>query len=136
MVICFGGIAHLPHLQAQTMGLNVFQDSLIYEKVSNFSEGKIWVFIYENMRNGFMDKNGNLTFPIYHYELTGHFHEGLCHVQRGGMWGYIDTTGVEIIPPQYTHAEPFRQGRARVMFQGQWGYIRFLPNKKVSFQKE
>lgn len=38
--------------------------------------------------------------PIY--DKVGYFQEGLCPVKKEGLWGYIDETGEEVIPFQYT----------------------------------
>ena len=43
------------------------------------------------------------------------------HSDQAGIWGFIDTTGKEIIKPQYIFAYDFQQGLARVC-KGKWVY--------------
>jgi hypothetical protein len=48
------------------------------------------------------------------YELSGAFSEGLCAVKSGGLFGFIDKTFSLVIPPQYTMADMFDNGRCIV----------------------
>lgn len=47
---------------------------------------------------------------------TQGFSEGLAAVQKGERWGYIDTSGKEIIPATYYNVGNFQDGIAPVMF--------------------
>jgi hypothetical protein len=38
---------------------------------------------------------------------------------KGGIWGYVDTTGRTVIAPVYEKANSFIDGRAKVQFDGQ-----------------
>ena len=62
------------------------------------------------------------------------FSEGLAGVMVGkrgedGRWGFIDTTGRMVIPPQYGAVRSFEDGLARMsppteeLIQLFWGYI-------------
>jgi len=53
------------------------------------------------------------------------FSDGLVAVNRDGLWGYMDTTGKEIIPCQFEATRPFYQGKAWVKQNGLWGIISF-----------
>lgn len=44
----------------------------------------------------------------------GNFSEGLLAVRQDDLWGYIDTKGKWIIPPQFTEAGQFNEGLAIV----------------------
>lgn len=46
-------------------------------------------------------------------ELRG-LPDSLITVKIDGQWGYIDTSGKYVIPPQFTRADPFIDGLARV----------------------
>jgi len=50
----------------------------------------------------------------YAYEDADYFSEGLAAVKLDGKWGYIDTTGNEVIPFQYDYAGGFYNGEAYV----------------------
>lgn len=52
-----------------------------------------------------------------------YFNEGLAAVKRGGLWGYVDARGQEVVPQRYDGAFAFSQGRAAVNRGGRWGYI-------------
>ena len=49
--------------------------------------------------------------------------EVLARVERNGKWGYINTTGREVIRCKYEEAGDFRDGRARVKLNDKWDYI-------------
>ena len=69
----------------------------------------------------------------YQYDYVGDFSEGLAFVRRGGKYGYIDTTGREVIPCrrscQYGNSfdfhlsYDFHEGLVRVEKDGKWGYM-------------
>jgi len=60
--------------------------------------------------------------PIYEAEWP-QFSEGLAPVKKDGKWGYIDSTGKEIIPFQYDDAIGFGDGLAPVQLNGKWMVI-------------
>lgn len=58
----------------------------------------------------------------------------LLPIREGGVWGYIDTDGNKIIPPQYAYTQPFAEGLGGVNIggkgfekdmpeNGKWGFI-------------
>lgn len=51
------------------------------------------------------------------------FSEGAAKVKMGGKYGFVDTTGHEIVPCKYDDAFDFQEGLARVESGGKWGYI-------------
>lgn len=44
-------------------------------------------------------------------------------VKVGTKWGYVDFTGKEVVPCQYTNAKSFSNGFAAIERNGKWGYI-------------
>ncbi len=68
-----------------------------------------------------------LTLPVLGQEITRQvvveakyedvipFSEGLAPVKNGGLWGYVDETGKEVIPLQYAAAYLFQERRAIVV---------------------
>ncbi len=48
------------------------------------------------------------------YDWAGPFSEGLCCVERDGLWGFVDAQGREVIPLRYGWADDFREGRTVV----------------------
>jgi hypothetical protein len=50
-------------------------------------------------------------------------HEGMGIFKRGGLYGYLDATGREIIAPKYVSAYPFHAGAARVFDGSRWRFI-------------
>ncbi len=49
--------------------------------------------------------------------------DGMCGFMRGGLTGYFDMTGSEVIPPTFERGKPFSEGAAAVMKGRLWGYI-------------
>ena len=47
----------------------------------------------------------------------------LALVYKDGKWGYIDTTGKEIVPCQYEWYGNFSDGLAALYKDGKYGYI-------------
>ena len=60
--------------------------------------------------------------------------EGLALADENGLWGYADTAGNIVIPIQYTSAQSFRLGLAKVELKGKLGVIR--PDGKVLIAAE
>lgn len=59
----------------------------------------------------------------YQYDYVGDFNEGLASVRRDGKWGFIDTSGREVVPCRYDDVFDFSEGMARVEKGGMWGYV-------------
>lgn len=51
------------------------------------------------------------------------FSEGLCAVQKDGLWGYIDLQGKLVLPLAWDEANDFDEGLARVEKNNGWAYI-------------
>ena len=54
--------------------------------------------------------------------VAGPFRNRLARVALGNQWGYIDTSGNVVIPPQFEMAYDFSEGLARVKRDGRSGY--------------
>lgn len=63
-----------------------------------------------------IDINGNYVVSPEIYEKIDFnwFSEGLCPVKRNGKWGYVDTTGKEVIPCKWEAVGKFERGLAWV----------------------
>lgn len=48
------------------------------------------------------------------YNSVGRFSEGLAAVSKNDLFGYIDKSGAEVVPPQYKYADEFSEGLACV----------------------
>lgn len=63
----------------------------------------------------------------YEYECVldwvGQFHEGLCCINIGGKWGFVDDTGYECIPAEYEGVSEFREQMAAVRKNNLCGYV-------------
>ena len=107
-----------------------------YAAVGSFSEGLAWVDWPdgdERARHlGYIDRTGELVIELVPTGEDGNrwysgrdFHEGLARVYNSRKYGYIDTTGAWAIAAEYTEAEDFADGRARVRLtiDDPWVYI-------------
>ncbi len=80
-------------------------------------------FQSESKKYGFKDKDGDKVVVEPKYDSVGIFSEGMCSVASNNTYGYIDTTGREVIPLKYDSASVFGDGLAPVKFLGAFGYI-------------
>jgi len=58
----------------------------------------------------------------------------LAPVCKDGKWGYIDQTGILVIPCQWDDACDFSEGLASVKKNGKWGYIDKYANMVIPIQ--
>jgi|GEM_PF-3668115 len=110
---------------------------LIYDYAEHFTEEglarvTIGEFLSGQGRTGFIDKLGNIVVP-FNYGQVENFSEGLALVMSGDMYhdfidimmnkkntpitnkyGFIDKTGKEVIPLQFSMAHSFKNGVAGV----------------------
>ena len=117
-------------------------DDTIEEPLMDFSDGAAWV----QNKSGetlCLDKTGNVLFTLpeeystYGYiQPLGSFSDGLAQVTREGKRGFIDKTGKEVIPCQYSSVKPFSEGLAAVYnsADGVWTYIDKTGNTAIPFQ--
>ena len=119
-------------------------DSLWPASLMDFSEGVTFVAARgENWSEKYvlgLDKSGNTLFTLPEgYVLRGQFHEGLAAVANG-MYsykcGYIDKTGKEAIPCQYSEVRSFSEGLAAVYnaADAYWGFIDKSGSTVLPFQ--
>ena len=125
-----------------------FAIPMIYSNADEFKDGRAKV-----RRGGkwfYVDKTGKETLiepksTGEKYQDIGEYCEGMCRVSTlklgsmdlayysddseiAGTWGFIDETGVEVIPPQYIYAEDFSGGIA-IVCKGKWTKDRKWDNK-------
>ena len=90
-----------------------------------------------------IDSAGNeiLRLDVYSknskYDWCGYYAEGLIAVRTDGnyRWGFIDTTGKEVVPCKYKSVEQFHNGVAPVQnFEGKWGLVDTSGNEIVPCQ--
>lgn len=77
-------------------------------------DNEIFVFNqYDNKKQYLCTYKGQLLWTAEGYDLI--IREDLVAVKKGNLWGYINIKdGKMIIPTQYTSAEPFQKGVAKV----------------------
>lgn len=105
-----------------------------FKYAGRFSRERSAVQSASNDLWGFIDTKGNyIVYP--QYCSLGAFSEsdGLAGVYKdgykvgdkcvGGKWGFMNTSGQWEINPVLDHAERFIQGKAKVTYQGNQGYI-------------
>ena len=73
---------------------------------------------------GFVNERGFETIPCQ-YDTVGYFNEGLAPVRTAAGWQFVDSLGLTAIelPPDVQYAEPFHNGRARILRDSLHGYI-------------
>lgn len=96
-----------------------------YQSIGEFKEGLLPVRL--NDLWGYVDAKEK-TIIKHQFEGTLGFSEGLAIViKRAGFdlyyYGFIDKSGNSVIPFNYTKAENFKDGVAKVMLDNKWIYI-------------
>lgn len=97
--------------------------------VSDFSDGLALIWADESpKRFKYLDKTGKETLVITkEYYSINEFFDGLAKVSiwadDGLLYGYIDKSGKEAIPPRYKDAGNFSEGLAPVFIDGKIGFI-------------
>lgn len=71
---------------------------------------------------GFKISNG-IMITDFIFDDASLFSGGLAGVQILGKWGFIDTTGKEVIPLKYSSVGNFKEGLCRVYFDKNCGFI-------------
>lgn len=99
--------------------------SYIYEHAGYFKNGLAMVS-KDDVNYFFINKEGEaVTSPLYSWYYS-EWSEGLKAVKRNGKYGYIDSTGKEVIPCTlaYEDVEAFHDGLAKVVLpDDRTGYI-------------
>ena len=98
-----------------------------YRNVSVFSEGLAWVTPHNSYPIA-IDKNGREKIAIKNAEHVKIFKEGLSAYSVkdsvGEKWGFVDTDGKTVIPPQFYDTGNFSEGLCAVKDEeGNWKYI-------------
>ena len=92
---------------------------------------KLWIASFGGAKAAYIDLNGLVVFPFQYEGKIGSFHEGFLTVSKRDyssrelkyIFGYIDTTGKEVVPCQYDQTWGFSEGLAFVKKGGKYGYI-------------
>ena len=111
-----------------------------YLHASDFSEGlaavdfessydKSYNLVYKH--SGYIDTNGNVVISSKKYREIYGFHNGLALVKRDYKAGYIDKSGMEVIPCSYSNASDFSEGLALTEIGGQDGYYINIRGQQV-----
>ncbi len=109
----------------------------IYSSMGRFHNG--YTYIFKDDECGLLDTVGNFIklkcldddiskifkskFNSKCFSNTGDFQYGLMPVKKGGLCGYINTSGEYVINPIFSEACNFSDGLAAVKYKGKYGYI-------------
>lgn len=64
-----------------------------------------------------IDRNGAEMYEVYWYDNgPDYLSDGLFRMVKNGKIGYAGRDGAIVIPPQFSCADPFENGKARVTF--------------------
>lgn len=96
-----------------------------YEKAFSFSNGFALVTTNSRYTNNweYINSKGENVFNKKFADARS-FSEGFAAVRtENGGYGFIDISGNLITKAQYEQVGDFKEGMAKVKFQGKWGYI-------------
>lgn len=85
-----------------------------------FTNGYVKVELLK--KRGLMDTTGKFILPC-EYDDVGNFHEDVCAIRKGKLWGYIDKSKKIKINPQFEYAWDFLLGLAKVKQKNKIGFI-------------
>ncbi len=73
--------------------------------------------------SGFIDTKGNWILKT-EYDYCYPFTDGVARVYKDGLWGYINESGVELVPPTFADCGAYYNGVAPFSLDGYlWGYL-------------
>lgn len=85
------------------------------------------ITISEQFANQFNEYDNGTDSLSDHFFSMDHsqycYCEGLLRIRRNNKWGFINTTGEEVVSCQYDDVKDFSDGVAAVCKGGKWGYI-------------
>ena len=84
-----------------------------FDEAQSFSEGLAAVRVAGEWQ--YIDRDGNVAIAELPYDAVEPFSEGRARVTRDNRHGFIDSTGREIIAPQFAEARSFAGGLAAVV---------------------
>ena len=139
------GAAHLQqnknHYFIDKTGESLFSKDLPYAK--DFSEGyAACVESLDKDEDGnfdfrVIDKSGNVVFTLK-ATMMGTYQEGLIWFARGGLVGFADTEGHEVIVPAYQdcyfYGSGFYHGYVSAAMDGKWGIIDAAGREVIPFE--
>ena len=104
-----------------------------------FQEGNVPMLL-EGHRWGFLSRDGNRITPNAYISVQG-FAENRALVSRLGadgteFFGFIDSSGEEVVPLGFTAGRSFSGGLAAVRYGTQWGYINHYGNVQIPVRFE
>lgn len=73
--------------------------------------------------SGYINSNGEWIMKL-DYDFCYSFTDGVARVFKNNLWGYIDETGKEIVPPTFFDCGEYRNGRAFYSLDGMtYGFL-------------
>jgi len=95
---------------------------LKYQKTKNFSEGM--ALVMKNQKWMYVNTTGTELIIPFEFVRIHDFVDGIARVELAeGKFGFIDKTGQWKIKPEYSGADNFKNGYARVAKNNLWGFI-------------
>ena len=85
--------------------------------------------LYENepWKRNYVDHQGNLLIPARYDSIGEYVHYGVRTIKRHGKYGFLDTTGREVLPPAFDDIDYdssyFWGNRRRVGQGGKFGFV-------------
>ncbi len=110
---------------------------LIYNSVQRLPKsGNYVAYTTKNKGMVLYNKRFEIILQRAKYTEIHDFNEGYAAVKAGGLWGYIDSTGRQIVKPTFRKAYEFRNGLAKVSTADMWTYVNKYGEKwKQSFSE-
>lgn len=108
------GVETVLHIQEGEPSEQRFQDGFCLFRRKNFVRDPETGLYQDTERCNFLSKDNIVLIKNSQYDDAHDFSEGYAAVHTDMGWGYIDTTGQEILPCIYNGAGDFHEGKAVV----------------------
>jgi len=110
-----------------------------YQFIGDIKEG--FFMVAKNEKFGFINENGELDIPLkYAYKnrlaSEGGFYFGMAKITRGNKYGFVDTSGAEIVPPVFEDVKQINSDFFRAKKRGKWGVVTRKMKLKVGYKYE
>ncbi|MCO6491630.1 MAG: WG repeat-containing protein [Phaeodactylibacter sp.] len=85
-----------------------------YRELDKDPETGLYRFARDNGRKGYLNSRGQVLFEDA-FSFLGYFSESLVVAAKDRLYGYLNSSGKQVIPYKYSAAEGFKNNRAEVV---------------------
>ena len=107
-----------------------------YRKSWDFNDGICVVQDDVSGKFGAINRKAQTVIAFIYNDIWTKCQEGLLGVSQYGKWGFVNTSGENVIPMEYLSVSAFTNGKAAAKTANGWGMIDSLNNTIIPFEWE